>query len=124
MIWRHFHRGQAQLAPPPNLHAGGHIERTMSGYIHITRLRARTGTDNRAVTDYQVNYVTSGVSYAASYDEEELTEFLRTKVPLDAAQCIAIITEVNNVGHANIADIHIPKSQASAMGMEQLPDDF
>ena len=101
-----------------------HIESGMAGYIHITRLSARTGTDGIPADIYQVNYSVSGVNYAVAWNELELTEFLRRKVPLDNVEFDNVMTRLHQTGHANIGEVDIPEAEATSMGMEMLPDDF
>jgi hypothetical protein len=96
----------------------------MAGYIHITRLSRRTGTDDRSHFEYQVNYVTAGVTYAVAFGEEELAHFLQSKVPLNEVQTAKVLSDLQNTGNANIGDVDIPENEASSIGMEQLPDDF
>lgn len=96
----------------------------MAGYIHITRLSVKTGTYDRTIPEYQVNYVKTGITYAIAFDEDELVEFLRHKVPLDDQEFEAVMTRLQETGHANIGDVDIPEQEASAMGMEMIPDDF
>lgn len=96
----------------------------MPGYIHITRLSARTGTDDAPLDAYQVNYNVSGVTYAVAWTEAELAEFLRLKVPLDDVDFENVMGRLRANGHANIDDVDIPEAEASAMGMEMMPDDF
>jgi hypothetical protein len=96
----------------------------MSGYIHLTRLTLKSGTDNREFTEYQVNYVVSGLTYAIAYDRDELAHFLIHKVPLSEPECAEVIEELDTVGHANLSDVNIPKNEAASMGMEVLPDDY
>jgi hypothetical protein len=96
----------------------------MPGYIHITRLSARTGTDNVPLESFQVNYNVSGVTYAVAWTEQELAEFLRLKVPLDDVEFEEVMRRLRENGHANIAEVDLPEAEASAMGMEMMPDDF
>ncbi len=96
----------------------------MAGYIHITRLNNRTGTDNRPAVEYQVNYVSPSKSFAIAFDEVDLASFLTHKVPLDEVETAKILAQLQDFGHANIGDVDIPEAEASSMGMEQLPDDF
>lgn len=95
----------------------------MAGYIHITRLSSRTGTDNRDLVEYQVNYVTPSNSYAVAFDEVDLASFLNYRVWLDDVQTAKILAELGSVGHANIGDVDIPKNETSSIGFEQLPND-
>ncbi len=101
-----------------------HIETRMAGYIHITRLSARTGSDNLSADEYQVNYNTGGVTYAITWTEDQLAEFLRVKVPLEPTEFNKVMREVHEIGHANIGKVEISETEASALGMEMMPDDF
>lgn len=96
----------------------------MAGYIHITRLSARTGTDDLPLDTYQVNYSVGGITYVAAWSEEELSDFLRIRVPLEQDDFDAVMARLHESGHANIGDVDIPQNEASAMGMEMMPDDF
>jgi len=96
----------------------------MAGYIKLTRLARRTGTDNRDLAEYQVNYTVGGASYVIAYDDPKLREFLLRKVALDQHDFEAIIDQLRREGHATIGDVDISESEASSMGMEQVPDDF
>jgi hypothetical protein len=96
----------------------------MAGYLKITRLSSKTGTYDRTVTDYQVNYTVGGVTYAVAWDDARLEEFLRKKVPLSAAEAVEIMAQLERSGRATIGDVNIPETEASSMGMEMIPDDF
>jgi hypothetical protein len=95
----------------------------MAGYLHITRLKSRTGTDSRVDVEYQVNYVIASKNYAIAFDEPELAMFLQHKVPLDDVETARILADLEVIGHANIGDVDIPEAEATSMGMEVLPDD-
>lgn len=96
----------------------------MAGYLHITRLNNRTGTDSRVVVEYQVNYVTPSKNYAMAFDEIDLASFLTYKVPIDEVQTARILAELETAGHANIGNVDIPEAEASSIGFEQVSDDF
>jgi hypothetical protein len=95
----------------------------MAGYIHIIRLSVRTGTHDVAVTDYQVNYVDSGMYYAVAWDEERLVEFLRFRVPLSEEEAAAVLEQLHSTGRATLGDIDIPGSEATSMGMQAIAEE-
>lgn len=94
------------------------------GYIHITRLEARTGTVGNEMPVYQVNYVLPGISYGIALDEGDLSGFLLDKVPLDEDELDVVMNRLHQVGHANIGDVELPPEETSALGMQQIEDDF
>jgi hypothetical protein len=96
----------------------------MAGYVHILRLSTKTGTHDRVITEYQVNYVAGGVNYGVSWEEAHLIEFLRTKVPLDADETEKIISQLHSTGHAIVGDVDIPGPEASSMGMEMITEEI
>jgi hypothetical protein len=95
----------------------------MAGYIHIIRLSARTGTHDVRITDYQVNYVDSGINYAVVWDEERLAEFLRLRVPLEEAETAQVLGQLNSTGRATIGDVEIRGNEATSMGMTMINDE-
>lgn len=96
----------------------------MAGYLKITCLSRRTGTDSREVTDFQVNYTVAGFTYVTSFNEQELAGFLLNKVPLNPQEFDSIMTQLGRDGHATIGDVYIPLNEAASLGMEQVADDF
>ncbi len=95
----------------------------MAGYLHIIRLSTRTGTNDISFTDYQVNYVDSGINYAVAWDEERLVEFLRVRVLLDEAETTTVLDELNATGRATIGDVDLPGSEATMLGMETIVEE-
>jgi len=94
----------------------------MAGYMHITRLSKSTGTHDIVPSDYQVNYVDSGINYAASWGEERLVEFLRTKVALDEFEAAQVMSRLTEKGNVTIGDIELRAVEATSSGMEMISD--
>lgn len=92
----------------------------MAGYLHIIRLFTRTGTHDISITDYQVNYVDSGINYAIAWDEDRLMEFLRLRVPLSEHETAEVLDQLHSTGRATIGDVDIPGSEVTSMGMEMI----
>ncbi len=95
----------------------------MSGYIHIIRLSTRTGTHDILISDYQVNYVDSGQTYAVAWDEEKLVNFLRFRIPLDDAEIAKVLDDLRSTGKATIGDVDIPGTEATSIGMQFISED-
>ncbi len=95
----------------------------MSGYIHIIRLSTRTGTHDVTITDYQVNYVDRGQTYAVAWDEERLVDFLRARVPLDEVEIGRVLDDLHTTGRSTIGDVDIPGKEATSMGMQFISED-
>jgi hypothetical protein len=95
----------------------------MAGYLHIIRLSTRTGTHATTITEYQVNYVDSGMNYAVAWDEERLVEFLRFRVPLSESEIAEVLEQLHSTGRATIGDVEIPGTEATSMGMETINDE-
>ncbi len=95
----------------------------MSGYIHIIRLSTRTGTHDITITDYQVNYVDSGQTYAVAWDEDRLVEFLRTRVPLGDIEIAKVLDDLHAFGRSTIGDVDIPGTEATSLGMQFISED-
>lgn len=95
----------------------------MAGYIHIIRLSTRTGTHDISITDYQVNYVDSGISYAIAWNEDRLIEFLRVRVSLSEPETAEVLEQLHSTGRATVGDVDIPGSEATFMGMEMIVEE-
>ncbi len=95
----------------------------MSGYIHIIRLSTRTGTHDITITDYQVNYVDSGQTYAVAWDEDRLVEFLSTRVPLGDDEITKVLDDLHRFGRSTIGDVDIPGTEATSMGMQFISEE-
>ena len=96
----------------------------MPGTLHIMLLDQERGSYDKPVRYYQANYTTPGNTYARSYDEEKLTEFLRTKVALTGPQVERVLEDLRSTGHTTVGEVEISPAEASAMGLEQVPSDF
>ena len=95
----------------------------MAGYIHIFRNEVRTGTYGSSSTEYQLTYASGRVSWAATFDEARLEEFLRDDVGLTPEQAAEAVTRARLQGNATISEVHIPENEAGAMGLRQMPSD-
>lgn len=95
----------------------------MAGYIHIFRNEVATGTYGSSSTEYQLTYTTGKVSWAATFDEGGLEEFLTHDVGLTTENAAEAVSRARLQGNANISDVHIPENEAGAMGLRQMPAD-
>ena len=95
----------------------------MAGYIHIFRNEVRTGTYGTSATEYQLTYTTGRVSWAATFDEPGLEEFLTHDVGLTPENAAEAVSRARLQGNATIPDVHIPENEAGAMGLRQMPSD-
>lgn len=96
----------------------------MAGYIHIFRTEAATGTYGNSSTEYQLTYATGKVSWAATFDEAGLEEFLIHDVGLTPENAAEAVTRARLQGNATISEVHIPENEAGAMGLRQMPSDI
>ena len=96
----------------------------MAGYIHIFRSEVATGTLGRSAAEYQLTYTTGGNSYASSFGEAELEEFLVRHVGLTLDEAGTVMDRVRLQGNATLPDIELRETEIGAMGLEQSPSDF
>ncbi len=95
----------------------------MAGYIHIFRNEVATGTYGSSMPEYQLTYTTGKVSWAATFDEAGLEEFLTRDVALSAENAAEAVRRARLQGNATISEVHIPENEAGAMGLRQMPAD-
>jgi len=96
----------------------------MAGYIHIFRIEVATGTYGSAATEYQLTYTNGKVSWAATFDEAGLEEFLEKEVGLATVNVAEAVTRARLQGNVTIADVDIPETEMGAMGLNQMPSDI
>jgi len=96
----------------------------MAGYIHIFRIDVATGTYGSSATEYQLTYTNGKVSWAATFDEGGLEEFLDKQVGLAAPNVAEAVTRARLQGNVTIAEVEIPESEVAAMGLNQMPSDI
>lgn len=96
----------------------------MAGYIHIFRTDVATGTYGSSSPEYQLTYATGKVSWAATFDEAGVEEFLVHDVGLTPENAREAVTRARLQGNATISEVHIPESEAAAMGLRQMPTDI
>lgn len=96
----------------------------MAGYIHIFRTDVATGTYGSSSTEYQLTYATGKISWAATFDEGGLEEFLVHDVGLTPEQAAEAVSRARLQGNATISEVRIPEHEAGAMGLRQMPADI
>jgi hypothetical protein len=93
----------------------------MPGYLHIFRTRE---SGDSAASDYQVNYVIPGNSFMKLVTgDDELTQFLLQEAEVPSAEIGRALGELRASGRTNIADVDIPVSETSALGLLRVPSD-
>ena len=95
----------------------------MAGYIHIFRNEVATGTYGSSSPAYQLTYTTGKMSWASTFDEAGLEEFLTHDVGLTPEQAAEAVSRARLQGNSTISEVHIPEHEAGAMGLRQMPAD-
>ena len=92
----------------------------MSGTLHVFRRSVVNGDSH-----YQVNYTTTGSSYARVIDTDAgLTDFLIESGALEEGDVNAFWDALASDGHVSLEDVDIPEGEAPMMGLKQTPSDF
>jgi hypothetical protein len=93
----------------------------MPGYLHIFRTRE---SGDSAASDYQVNYVIPGSSFMKLVPgDNELARFLLEVAEVPSGEIDRALGELRDSGRTNIAEVDIPLSEASALGLLRVPSD-
>ena len=95
-----------------------------SGFAHIIALAVAEDSAGIRVPQYQFTYNDGGNSYARTFDEFHLIEFLKGDLGLFPDIADRILTDVRTIGNATVRDVHIPETEAAAMGLMQVGSDF
>jgi hypothetical protein len=95
----------------------------MVGYIHIFRNELATGTYGSSATQYQLTYTSSGHSWAATFDEGRLEDFL-AEIGIPRISAAEAVNRARLQGNTTIADVTVHESELSAMGLQQMPTDY
>ena len=96
----------------------------MAGYVHITRAGAATGTYGAtAVPEYQLTYVSGSESFARTFMEADLEEFLVAHLALDADVTASVMDRTRLHGNATVSEVDLPSQTAAALGFVQLPSE-
>jgi uncharacterized protein involved in outer membrane biogenesis len=92
----------------------------MAGTLHVFRRSVVNGNSH-----YQVNYTTTGSSYARVIDTDAgLTDFLIESGALEEGDMNAFWDALAANGSATVAGVDIPEGEAPMMGLKQTPSDF
>lgn len=95
----------------------------MAGYAHIFTLGEVVDSAGIRVPEYQFTYNDGINSYARTFDEMGLLEFLKDELGLTPDVFNLALTELRDKGNANISDLDIPQHEASALGLAEVPSD-
>ena len=95
----------------------------MAGYAHIITLGEMVDAAGIRVPQYQFTYNDGSNSYARTFDEMGLVEFLKDDIALAPDVLNDVLTGLRARGNVNIADLHIPQQEASVMGLKEVPSD-
>ena len=96
----------------------------MTGYLHIFRSDVATGTFGRPIPEFQLTYTSGRQSWARTFDEESLEEFLVSELALTPEYTEEIMDRVRLQGNVTVPDIEIAEVEASAMRLHQMPSDI
>jgi hypothetical protein len=92
----------------------------MAGTLHVFRRSVVNGDSH-----YQVNYTTTGSSYARVFDTDSgLTDFLIESGALEEGDVNAFWDALASNGSATVPDVNISEGDAPMMGLKQTPSDF
>ena len=95
----------------------------MAGYVHITRTDVATGTYGRSAEEYRFIYTAGGNSWARTFDDRGLEEFLTSEVGLPPNVAGEIANRARLHGNVTVPDIALRESELPAMQLTQLPSD-
>ena len=95
----------------------------MAGYIHIFRTDVATGTYGIAATEYQLTYTNGKISWAKTFDEGALEEFLEKDLAIPPENVAEAVTRARLQGNVTISEVDVPESELGAMGLSQMPSD-
>lgn len=95
----------------------------MAGYIHIFRNEVATGTYGSSATEYQLTYSNGKLSWAGTFHEAGLEEFLTDHIGLAPENVAEAVTRARLQGNVTIAEVHVPENELGAMGLTQMPSD-
>ena len=90
----------------------------MAGYAHIITLPAEP------VPQYQFTYNTGGSSYARTFTEQGLLEFLESKVALTSAVMDQVVDQLRSGGRATVPELEIPDNETAMLGLQQVSSDY
>ncbi len=96
----------------------------MPGYIHIFRSEVATGTYGSSLTEFQLTYTSGRHSWAGTFDEAGLEEFLTHEVSLPAETAAEVVKRARLHGNVTISEVSIPENEAGALGLRQMPNDI
>jgi hypothetical protein len=96
----------------------------MHGTLHIFRIGEERDKYGRRSGNYQANYTTPGNTYSSTYNEEKLTEFLRTKIALRPSQLQQVMAELRTRGRVTMGEVDISAEEVGGLGLQQNPSDF
>ena len=92
----------------------------MSGTLHIFRRSVVNGNPH-----YQVNYTTTGSSYARVFDTDAgLTDFMIESGALEEGDVNAFWDALAANGSATLSEVDIPEGETTMMGLKQTPSEF
>jgi hypothetical protein len=96
----------------------------MAGYIHIFRNEVATGTYGSSATEYQLTYTSGRNSWAGTFDEAGLEEFLANDVGLTEENAAEAVVRARLQGNVTITDVEISEHEAGPRGLHQMPSDI
>jgi hypothetical protein len=95
----------------------------MAGYAHIIKLGEVVDSAGIRVPEYQFTYNDGSNSYARTFDEVGLVEFLKEDIALTPESLNALLTDLRDRGNTNVANLDIREQDASVMGLKEVPSD-
>ena len=96
----------------------------MTGYLHIFRSDVATGTYVRPVPEFQLTYTSGRHSWARTFDEDGLEEFLLSELALAPESTAEIMQRIRTDGNATIPDVSVSEEEMSAMKLLEMPSDM
>jgi hypothetical protein len=96
----------------------------MAGYAHIITLGEAIDSAGIRAPEYQFTYNDGNNSYARTFDETGLIEFLTEDIALTPEALNMVLAQLRDKGNANVADLHIPPRETSVLGLKEVPSDY
>ena len=93
------------------------------GFAHIIKLGEVGDSGGLRIPQYQFTYDDGQNTYARTFDETGLGEFLRDDIGLRPDLLDAVMSDLRSGENAILKDVHIAENEASVMGLMQAPSD-
>lgn len=95
-----------------------------AGFVHIVGVGTVEDSGGLRIPQYQFTFNDGGISYARTFDEAQLVEFLTEEVGILPDILDNALAEARRDGHTTIPDVAISHNQAAAFGLIPAGSDY